>query len=231
MNKIYALLLALVSIGLYSCEDEFGVEEIEVTYDTIPFDRIKLETSSHVRIIQSNDFKVSVRGLERDVNDTEVSVHNDRLVITEHGHIDNDQVIKIYVPEISQLESVGSSLVYGESEFVQNRSMDIDLTGSGEIDMYVDVDNLDVELTGSGYVYLEGYADNVDAEVTGSGWLRAFGMVVDVMDLRIEGSGSGEVYVEDDLDVIITGSGNVFYKGHPSLDVEITGSGKVIDSN
>ena len=231
MNKLYAFLLALVSLGLFSCEDEFGVEEIEVTYDTIPFDRIKLETSSNIRIIQSNEYKVSVRGEERDVNDTEVSVENDRLVIREHGHIDNDQVIKIYVPEISQLESNGSSLVYGESEFSQNRSMDIKLIGSGEIDMYVDIDNLDVELTGSGYMYLEGFADNVDAEITGSGWLRAFGMVTDVMDIRLEGSGSGEVHVEDDLDVIISGSGNVFYKGHPSVDVEITGSGKVIDSN
>lgn len=231
MQKIYLLILSALSLSLFSCEEEFSTQIIEVTYDTVDFDRIKLETSSAVRIIQSNEFKVSVEGEERDVNDTDVSVNNDRLVITEHGHIDDQQVIRIYVPEISELESNGSSLVYGESEFTQNRGMDIILNGSGEINMWVDVDNLDVEQTSSGYVYLEGFADNVDADVNGSGWLRSFGMSVDVMDLRVDGSGSAEVNVEDDLDILITGSGNVFYKGHPQLSVDITGSGKVVDSN
>lgn len=231
MNKYYTLLLLVVATGFVSCVDEFSTQQIEVTYDTVSFDRIHLETSSSVRIIQSSAFKVTVNGEERDVHDTDVHVSNNQLVIEEHGHIANDQVIKIYVPEISQLESEGSSLIYGESEFTQNRSMDLVLNGSGEINMYVDVDNLDVEQTGSGYVYLEGYADHVDAEITGSGWMRAFGLDAKTMDLRVEGSGSSEVKVADDLDVKITGSGNVFYKGHPSLHTEITGSGQVIDSN
>ncbi len=223
--------LFLVLISLTSCWDEFGIEETEVTYDTVPFDRIRLETSSRVRIIQSNTFKVTVRGQRRDVDDTEVSVINDRLVIEEHGHIDADQIIKIYVPEISELENTGSSLVYGESQFAQNRSMDITETGSGEIDLYVDVDNLDVELTGSGYIYLEGKADNVDADIAGSGWIRAFALEADIMDMRIDGSGSAEVQVDTDLDVVINGSGSVYYKGHPDLSVVITGSGHVYDAN
>lgn len=231
MNKFYSLLVACLALFLVSCEDEFGVEEIEVTYDTVPFDRIDLLTSSDIRIIQSNTFKVSVRGQERDVNDTEVSVINGKLTIEEHGHIADEQVIHIYVPEISELESFGSSLVYGESQFAQNRSMDIALTGSGEIDFYVDVDNLDVEQTGSGYIYLEGFVDNLDAELYGSGWLRAFNLQTDITDLTLTGSGSAEVKVEDDLDILISGSGNVYYKGHPDVDAEITGSGKVIDAN
>jgi hypothetical protein len=231
MKAFYTLFTTLLILTAFSCTDEFGIERIEVTYDTIPFDRIRLETSSDVRIIQSSIFQVSVTGEERDVNDTEVRVVNDRLIIEEHGHIDEDHLIVIHVPEISELESVGSSLIFGESQFTQNRSMDIRLTGSGEIDMYVDVDNLDIHQTGSGYVYLEGHADNVDVDMTGSGWLRAFLLEADIMDVRLEGSGSAEVFVDTDLDVVITGSGNVYYKGNPHISVVITGSGNVIDSN
>lgn len=231
MKSRYLLLSLCLSAFLVSCDDEFSSQEIEVTYETVPFDRIRLETSSNIRIIQSNAFKVSVRGEERDVNDTEVRVTNDRLVIEERGHIADDQLIKIYVPEISELQLVGSSLVYGESEFTQSRTMDIRLSGSGEIDMYVDVDNLDVNLTGSGYTYLEGIAENVDVEIDGSGWLRAFGLDTREMDIRIDGSGSAEVDVEDLLDVVIRGSGNVLYRGDPTLIVDITGSGRVIDAN
>jgi hypothetical protein len=216
---------------MVSCYEEIGVERISVTYDTIDFDRIRLSTSSSVRIIQSNTFQVVVEGEKRDVDDTDVEVVNGRLTITEHGHIAEDQVIKIYVPEISELESTGSSQVYGESQFTQNISMDLTQTGSGEIDMYVATDNLDVKLTGSGYIYLEGQVDNVDASITGSGWIRAFNLTSDLTDVRITGSGSAEVKVDTDLDAVISGSGNVYYKGHPSLSSQISGSGKVIDSN
>jgi Putative auto-transporter adhesin, head GIN domain len=231
MKNVYFLLLGALSLGLLSCEDEFGIEEIEVTYDTVPFDRIRLETSSNIRIIQSNIFQVVVRGQKRDVNDTEVRVSNDRLVIEERGHIDEDQLIKIYVPEISELSSIGSSLVYGESEFEQNRSMDLELIGSGEIDMYVATDNLDILLSGSGYMYLEGLVDNVDLDISGSGWVRSFNLDSDFSDVRIEGSGSAEVSVDTDLDAVITGSGNIYYKGHPNISSTITGSGKLIDAN
>jgi hypothetical protein len=231
MKCKYFILLITGTLGLMSCEDEKGIEEIEVIYDTVPFDQIRLETSSSVRIIQSTSYKVSVQGLKRDVDDTEVRVIQDKLTITEHGHIADHHLIKVYLPEISLLECTGSSLVYGETEFRQNRDMDLRLSGSGELDMYVDTDQLDVYLTGSGYVYLEGLVDNMDADIAGSGWLRSFNLNTDFSDVRISGSGSAEVHVDTDLDVIITGSGNVYYKGHPQISTHITGSGKLIDSN
>lgn len=231
MKPAYLLALLVITVSLTSCIDEFGTDRIAVTYDTVPFDRIRLETSSDVRIFQSNTFQVIVRGEERDVNDTEVRVNNDRLVIEEHGFIDGDQEIEIYVPEIGELESTGSSLVYGESEFSQNRNLDLILTGSGEIDFYADVDNLDVRLSGSGYIYLDGFADNADFDIEGSGWIRSFACATDIMDLRIEGSGSAEVFVDTDLDIVITGSGDVYYKGHPQISIENTGSGHVFDAN
>lgn len=231
MKSAYLFALLVITGSLTSCIDEFGTDHIEVTYDTVSFDRIRLETSSDVRIFQSNIYKVVVRGEERDVDDTEVRVNNDRLVIEEHGHIDSDHEIEIYVPEISELESIGSSLVYGESEFTQNRNLDLILTGSGEIDFYADVDNLDVRLSGSGYIYLDGFADNADFDIEGSGWIRSFPCATDIMDLRIEGSGSAEVFVDTDLDIVITGSGDVYYKGHPQISVENTGSGHVFDAN
>ncbi len=231
MKYTYCILLLSITIGLSSCEDEYGIEEIEVIYDTIPFDRIHLETSSDIRIIQSNIFQVVVRGQERDVNDTEVRVIQEQLIIEEHGHIDPGHLIKIYVPEISELECFGSSLIYGESEFRQSRTMNLTLSGSGELDMYLDTDNLDVRLSGSGYIYLEGLADNVDLDISGSGWVRSFYLNSDFSDVRIDGSGSAEVTVDADLDVVIHGSGDVYFKGDPQISTFITGSGKVIDAN
>lgn len=232
MKNNYTLLLGMAFLGISACcLDEQGIEEQEVTYETIPFDEIRLESSSNIYIVQANEYKVTVRGQKRDINDTDVEVHNGRLLVKEHGHIDEDQEITIYVPEIRYLESFGSSLVYGQTQFIQNLNMGITLTGSGEIDMYVDVDDLDLKLTGSGYVYLEGFADRSDIDIIGSGWVRSFALDNDIADIRIEGSGSAEVNVDTDLDIIITGSGDVFYKGNPQINSVITGSGQVINAN
>lgn len=232
MKSIYTLLIASCIVGLAACElEDNGIQEIELTLDTLPFDRIRLESSSDIRIIQSDNFRVVVRGRERDVNDVDVRVVGDQLTIEEHGNHPDGFLIQVYVPEISRLECLGSSLIYGESNFTQNRNLDITLSGSGELDFAVFTDDLDLELTGSGYVYLEGEVQTLDADITGSGWLRSFTLESELTDVRIDGSGSAEVNVSDDLDVFIHGSGNVYYKGHPSINAEITGSGSVIDAN
>ncbi len=231
MKTTYLLLLSFITLGLLSCDDDYSADPISVTYDTIPFEKIELATSSDIRIVQANYFQVIVEGQERDVYDTEVRVVDNLLIIEEHGSIDQQQVITIFVPEIRQLDSYGSSDIYGESEFRQNGNMELGLFGSGEIDMYLDLDNLDVFLSGSGDVYVEGFADNVDIANTGSGWVRSFNLNSDFSDITISGSGSAEVTVDNDLDILISGSGDVFYKGHPVISSTITGSGKVIDAN
>lgn len=230
-HPFFALFLAVFIIGLSSCDEDYSGNPKVVAYDTVPFDHIELKTSSNIRIIQSNYFQVVVDGLERDVYDTDVIVLDNWLIIEEHGSIDPRQQISIYVPEFRELVCYGSSDVYGESEFHQNGNMDLSNYGSGEIDLYVDIDNLDVFLPGSGDIYLKGYADNVDMVLTGSGWINAFNLLSDIADVHNSGSGSAEVTVDNDLDAFISGSGDVYYKGQPLISVQITGSGKLINAN
>jgi hypothetical protein len=231
MKANFLLLVLLLAVGFFSCEYEPGINEVEVIFETVPFDHIRLETSSDVRIIQSDAFKVSVQGLQPDVDDVDVSVTDDHLTIDEHGSHPDDFVIKIFVPEISRLECTGSSFVFGESNFQQNRNMDIQLDGSGELNFAIFTDDVDLEMSGSAYAYLEGEIKNLDAEITGRGWLRSFDLVSDFTDVRIEDGGSAEVNVTTDLDAVISGSGDIFFKGHPDISSVITGSGEVIDAN
>ncbi len=232
MKSFYTFSLVLTLFSLMSCDiDSEGINVIEATLETDDFDEIRLESSSDVRIIQSDEFKVILRGREKDVDDVEVRVINNKLTIEENRDHPNDFLIKIYVPELSELDCTGSSYVYGESYFTQNRNMDIRVSGSGELDFAIDTDDVDLNLIGSGYVYLEGNVETLDADISGSGWLRSFDLNSDLTDVRIEGSGSAEVTVETDLDIFILGSGNVYYKGHPDINATITGSGEVINSN
>jgi hypothetical protein len=232
MKNTYSLLAFGLLFGLFSCQIENeGIREVELRLETEYFDKIKLEASANIRIIQSDVHEVIIQGFENDVYEVDVNVIGDQLSIEEHGAHPADFIIKIYVDEISRLENAGSSIVYGESHFIQNRNVDFAQTGSGEIDFALTTDDIDVEIRGSGYVYLEGDSESLDAEIDGSGWLRSFGLNSDIADVRIEGSGSAEVNVSADLDAFILGSGDIHYKGHPAIFAEITGSGRLIDAN
>lgn len=232
------LLLSLLSASILvsGCyidgHDHFPPNErIEVTHETLPFERIELETASRIRLIQTDHYRVVITGWAEDVEDTHVEVVNNRLLIEEHGQIDPDQLIEIHVPSVRRLELFGSSDVYGQTEFRQNGPIELASYGSGEIDMYLDADAIDAELYGSGDIVLEGLSDNLDIFSSGSGWCRAFGLFSDFADVRTSGSGSVEVHVQHDLDVVIAGSGNVFFKGHPFIHSQVSGSGRLIDAN
>ena len=229
--KLTILPLLFAGMFLASCEDYHGVEEIELNLETNPFDEIRLYTASDIRIIQSSEYRVIITGEASDVNDIQVRVANGNLTLEEHHTQDEDLLIQIYVPDISRLQSSGSSFVYGESYFQQTRDLEILLEGSGDIDFAISTDDVEVELSGSGSVILEGIAETLDAKVAGSGWIRAFNLESELADVQIEGSGSAEVYVIHDLDAFISGSGDIYYKGHPVVHATITGSGSVIDAN
>ncbi|MBK9982254.1 MAG: DUF2807 domain-containing protein [Saprospiraceae bacterium] len=231
MKTNFLLYLTIILAGLQACEPDSSSNRVELKLDTEPFDRISLASSCDIKIIQSDIYQVTLTGRQKDIDDVDVNVISNSLNIAEHGQHPDDFVIRIYVPEIKDLDCSGSSFIYGESNFTQNRNMNIHLSGSGDLDFAVITNDLDLEISGSANVLLEGSITNLDAEITGSGWVKSFKLQSDFADVRITGSGSAEVNVTSDLDALITGSGNVFYKGHPHVSSEITGSGKVIDAN
>ncbi|MDQ3016011.1 MAG: hypothetical protein M3R25_04735, partial [Bacteroidota bacterium] len=62
MKIEYTLLTAILLLSLVSCElDSEGINQIEAILETDPFDEIRLESSSNVRIIQADEYKVVLK--------------------------------------------------------------------------------------------------------------------------------------------------------------------------
>ncbi len=87
--------------------------------------------------------------------------------------------------------------------------------------------SLDVILSGSGNIDLVGSLENQDVTISGSGDYEGADLESLIAEVLISGSGSVNVRVEDQLDVLISGSGNVRYYGSPELDQSVTGSGSI----
>ena len=63
--------------------------------------------------------------------------------------------------------------------------------------------------------------------ISGSGNIDALDLASQVAEIRISGSGSIRVNVQQNLDVRISGSGSVKYRGQPQISQSISGSGSV----
>lgn len=197
-----------------------------------PFDGIELPISGDVFLKQGPEQEVIAEGkgniideIERDVQSGVWKIEFNRCVR------DIDQLrFFITVPDLRSLRISGSGDVVSENTLVI-QDLEIDIPGSGNVDLALDADDLDIDIPGSGRLTLEGLADDTKYRISGSGDVRAFNLECRTADISIPGSGDVEVLVTEFLKVRISGSGDVFYRGYPELDISIAGSGRVIDSN
>ncbi len=202
------------------------------TINVADFEGIELPISADVFITQGPEQEVVVEGksniideLERDVRNGVWSIEFDRCV----RDVGTMRVF-ITMPYLSSLRISGSGDIISENAFAID-DLEIDIPGSGNVDLAVEADDIDGDISGSGRILLEGTADEVKYRISGSGDVRAFNLACRTADISISGSGDCEVFVSEFLKVRISGSGDVFFKGNPSLDVSITGSGNLIDAN
>ncbi len=116
-------------------------------------------------------------------------------------------VVSIDLPEMPRLSSQGGSDV--TLLHLQQRELDLNIVGSGDIEASGQVDLLVVKIAGSG---------TVDARE-----LRA-----DEARLAIAGSGDITAFVRADVSAEIAGSGDIVIHGNPSSrDSQVMGSGRI----
>lgn len=105
----------------------------------------------------------------------------------------------------------------------------IDLSGSGTVTAVdLKLTTLDINISGSGTMDLAGSADQQEVEVSGSGRYEAARLPSRSVSIDISGSGKATVAASEQLRVDISGSGTVTYSGDPTVDQSISGSGRLV---
>jgi hypothetical protein len=140
----------------------------------------------------------------------------------------NHRII-VYV-STDMIESVhiqGSGNVKGEGKFNGGSKLDIDIAGSGNVDIEVNTPKIDVDIKGNGSVVLAGETRNATVEIKGSGDYQAIDLLTETTNIDIMGSGDAKVFADENLNAEIKGSGSVYYKGKGMVRTDIKGSGTV----
>lgn len=236
-NKVVLVLFAISLFNgscqfLRNCEDGEG----EITNQDVQigsFNAIELSSNCTVYLSQSVNQKVSIKAQQNIISLLNTDVSRKKWDIGFDNCFNTNEVVEVHiaVPSLTEINLHGSGKIIGEEVFEENQ-MELNLNGSGSMDLNLNVKELISEVDGSGILKLKGYTKLHQIEINGSGDVAALDLSSNESTIEINGSGDAKVHVTYGLDVEVNGSGDVFYKGDvKSINSQINGSGSLIQSN
>jgi len=236
--KYYILtFIAIISIQLsaqswWSKHNPEGNGKLEtITRNLNDYDRISVGGPFEIILVKGEVGKLSI-SIEENLKEYLVTkVENEKLTIRwKMGYIVKPQeTINITIPidELEKISLSGSGNIKNE-ELIIAEEFEIEMAGSGKLELSLESDDVDCSMAGSGIVLLKGNAKKFDVSKAGSGELKATGFVCDIIDVSSAGSGRAEVNAIDYLEVNAVGSGNIYYVSKPKNEhFKVTGSGVV----
>jgi hypothetical protein len=239
MNKLFKLAgvsVAALSAALYaSSVTKTMAEDITKASDADGFTKVKLNTSSDVKISMGKEFSVVMTGDDKKINDTILVVKRDTLIIKykneDRNHrYDRDQemLVTIVMPHIEEMKINGSGDV--DVTGVDNEELALNINGSGDLNVEGKSERLDIGINGSGDISMDMVdGKDIDIGINGSGNVELGGGTCQSLEISI--NGSGDVEAENvqcvDVDVSVSGSGDSSVYASNSLTFDSHGSGEI----
>ncbi len=195
-----------------------------LTYDIKGFENIHIASIFNAEIVQSDQWEVTLKGEEEDLDDVRVKMENKNLEVDFDRDIskwDRDRrevFIYLRLPELESLELSGTARAVVKG-FTQNL-MQIDLSGAANADMDIQVEDTDIDLDGMSKLTLYGSGDKVDASIAGASSLDA--SEYQVKSAKIDASGVSHVKINasEILEIDATGGSEIRYLGNPMIQSE-----------
>lgn len=242
MKKIGSTVLYFLITFLICTSQVYG-QVSSKTLELPSFRSIYVNSNYTVYLKQSNKQEVKVEALTEIYEVSEFKVENDVLHINIEkkkeeknkslwSKIDDIKIaptLKVIVSmrDVSELRVNGGGRIVSENSIASN-DLKLSVTGSGSMDVDIKGRELDAEVSGSGNMALKGYASDMDLSMSGSGSFKGFDLELEKAEVKISGSGNGELNISDNLEAEIYGSGILKHKGGTKNVVQkVYGNGDV----
>lgn len=234
MKKLLPILSIMTFFTFQSCMTCIeGEGEITEEERLLPvYDELDVECSVNVFLHQDSkneQSKAIIKGQPNLIPNIKLDVSGDKLTVETDRCMNTTKTIEVhlYFPILTNINVESSANLYSEGR-IKTNDLEIEIDGSGDVDLDVKTESLETTINGSGDIKLSGKTDEYDIEINGSGDVLAFDLSTKETEIEINGSGSCEVDVSESLDILINGSGDVKYKGSPEhVNQRINGSGEV----
>jgi hypothetical protein len=229
-------LLILLTLLNYGCDLNFksgngNIEEMQT--DVQSFDEVHIGGNFNVTLIPSDKNTVLISADENLMKYINVEVHNNSLNINTVHNLKSSKGINITISytSLAGIYSTGASKITHNNALI-SKDLQIDLSGTGSIELEVETDASTVTMTGAGLVKLNGKTSLLSAVISGAGGLVASDLIAQNCDISLSGVGGASVHVTDRLEANISGIGGIQYSGNPShIEKSITGLGKITQAD
>jgi predicted small secreted protein len=230
-QSIPAILVLLLAIFSFSaCFNTIdGVGPVESTNRTISsFNELVVEVPANVTIVISDSVQCVISAQKNIADVIETSIEGDQLSIISKQRFRATKPINI----VLTVRSISSIRVDGSGDInsintIKGDELDLNINGSGGVDVTAEVNDLRTKINGSGDIKISGKVSTHKGQINGSGNFLGTELLSEETKLSINGSGDAKINAGSMLDVTIVGSGNVIYEGTPTIRTKITGSGEV----
>jgi len=210
-------------------QKDFAHEDREVS----GFSGISSSGSYHVFITMGNTESLRLEGDSESIAEIETKVENGILRIRTKKQMNyrtwnNRGRVNIYI-HAKELDNIllsgsGNIKVNGKVKADQLKNM---ISGSGSIELNMDVNEYSAVVSGSGTILARGVANNAKITIAGSGDFDGTELSTANASAKVSGSGNINIHANKTLDALISGSGDIRYSGNANVKSTKSGSGQI----
>lgn len=204
---------------------------ISVNRNLSDYDKIGVAGSFDVKLVKGKEGAVSINADENLMEYIETEVENGHLKIHPKKGYQLKSTKKIVITvsfEMIEAISLAGSGNVRSVDVLNATDLNLNLAGSGEINLPVSTKNLTSHIAGSGNIKLSGITDVFRCEIAGSGNLEGDDLKATASHINIAGSGNVKVQAVSEIHANIVGSGDVIYTGNPAIEKsKSVGSGSI----
>lgn len=193
------------------------------------FDQLEIGNAFDIRVRQSGQFSIFVRGDRRDIQDLEVYVDRSGKLVMRYRNWRirrYDMDVDITMPVLTGVDFSGAtnSTISG---FSNTRDLDIELSGASKSTIDGDWERVSIDLSGASDLTMHGQGLSLGGDLSGASRLDAFDYPVDNADLDLSGASTARVLVGKTLKVSASGASDLRYRGTPEVRSNVSGGSTV----
>jgi hypothetical protein len=197
------------------------------------FSGINMSTLGRVLLTQGDSESLSIEGrdnlvplIKTEVRDGVLYIYMDENIKLLLGNNDKDLLtFTIALKDLSSLSVSGLADV--EMGTLTTSGLAVTMSGAGQFKLdQLSAESVNINLSGVGNVDISGEVTQETIEISGAGSVNAADLKCQTANVTIPGLGGATVWVTDSLTGNISGGGSVSYYGNPETNTETTGLGK-----
>ncbi|MEN8186529.1 MAG: head GIN domain-containing protein [Bacteroidota bacterium] len=235
LRSVTGILITLLFIASCTAQNYGRIKGngkvITKTRNVDNFEKIGVSGSFDVDLVKGNEGKIDIKIEENLLPYLITEVKDGKLKIKwKSGTSINTNKgvhLTVYFNDINAVGLSGSGDI-NSKDLIKSDDFNVAVSGSGDIQLNLDVNNLKTAISGSGDIGLSGKTKVFKAGISGSGDIDAGKLESRNAELKIAGSGDMTVTVTEELYARVSGSGDIEYKGNPKIeDIKVSGSGEI----